>query len=201
VPEHQARARGQSPAPALRQAEVGIAVSTAADVAKASASVVLTAEGLTSIVQLVRSGRVVYQRVLTWIVNLGWRAFRLGEDLPAAQTFSFQALLYSALFSILSVRERDHFWRSAPSRVLLAALAFAGVAGALLRIVDLPGLRSIPPVQTLAVVGAALVASLGVIDLVKTALIRRGGLAIRYAPAPGAGGRASPAPPPHRRSG
>jgi magnesium-transporting ATPase (P-type) len=60
---------GVNDAPALKQAEVGIAVSSATDVAKAAASVVLTAEGLTSILSLVRGGRAVYQRILVWIVN------------------------------------------------------------------------------------------------------------------------------------
>jgi plasma-membrane proton-efflux P-type ATPase len=60
---------GVNDAPALRQAEVGIAVSTATDVAKGAASVVLTEPGLTNIVALVEQGRVIYQRVLTWIIN------------------------------------------------------------------------------------------------------------------------------------
>ena len=60
---------GVNDAPALRQAEVGIAVANAADVAKGAASVVLTSEGLSGIVTLVHEGRVVYQRVLTWIIN------------------------------------------------------------------------------------------------------------------------------------
>ncbi|CAG9187587.1 plasma-membrane proton-efflux P-type ATPase [Cupriavidus pinatubonensis] len=60
---------GVNDAPALRQAEVGIAVSGASDVAKGAASAVLTHEGLVDIIDLVRSGRAIYQRVLTWIVN------------------------------------------------------------------------------------------------------------------------------------
>ena len=60
---------GVNDAPALRQAEVGIAVANAADVAKGAASVVLTSEGLSGIVTLVHEGRIVYQRVLTWIIN------------------------------------------------------------------------------------------------------------------------------------
>ncbi|MEO6601988.1 MAG: plasma-membrane proton-efflux P-type ATPase [Polyangiaceae bacterium] len=60
---------GVNDAPALRQAEVGIAVSTATDVAKGAASVVLTEPGLTNILALVEQGRGIYQRILTWIIN------------------------------------------------------------------------------------------------------------------------------------
>ena len=60
---------GVNDAPALRQAEVGIAVSTATDVAKGAASVVLTEPGLTNILALVKQGRMIYQRILTYIIN------------------------------------------------------------------------------------------------------------------------------------
>jgi plasma-membrane proton-efflux P-type ATPase len=60
---------GVNDAPALRQAEVGIAVSTATDVAKGAASVVLTKPGLTNILALVEQGRTIYQRILTYIIN------------------------------------------------------------------------------------------------------------------------------------
>jgi H+-transporting ATPase len=60
---------GVNDAPALRQAEVGIAVSSATDVAKSAASVVLTGAGLTNIVALVEQGRAIYQRILTWVIN------------------------------------------------------------------------------------------------------------------------------------
>jgi len=250
---------GVNDAPALRQAEVGIAVSTATDVAKASASAVLTAEGITSIVQLVKSGRAVYQRVLTWIVNkvsrtiheagyvtlaflatgrfvisafgmilllfmtdfvriaiatdrvegssrpetwkigawvklsvtlgllmlaenLALLAFGppllgLGADPARAQTFSFQSLLYFGLFSMMSVRERGHFWRSRPSPVLLGAVLADAIVGALLPFLRLPGLHPLPLLHTAAIVGVAALASLGLNDLVKTVLVRRAGLA------------------------
>ena len=60
---------GVNDAPALRQAEVGIAVSNAVDVAKGAASVVLTREGLAGLIDLVTNGRMVYQRITTWVVN------------------------------------------------------------------------------------------------------------------------------------
>lgn len=60
---------GVNDAPALKQAEVGIAVNSATDVAKSAASVVLTSGGLSGIVELVKNGRKVYQRINTWILN------------------------------------------------------------------------------------------------------------------------------------
>lgn len=60
---------GVNDAPALRQAEVGIAVCNATDVAKCAASVVLTTEGLTSIVDLVKNGRVIYERISSWVLS------------------------------------------------------------------------------------------------------------------------------------
>ncbi len=60
---------GVNDAPALRQAEVGIATSNAVDVAKKAAGVVLTTEGLEGIVDLVKTGRRIHQRIVTWILN------------------------------------------------------------------------------------------------------------------------------------
>jgi len=60
---------GANDAPALRQAQIGIAVSTATDVAKSAAGVVLTAAGLGGIVAAVKEGRVTFQRILTYTLN------------------------------------------------------------------------------------------------------------------------------------
>lgn len=60
---------GVNDAPALKQAEVGIAVSNATDVAKAAASLVLTSPGLTNIVAAVESSRRIYQRMVTYTLN------------------------------------------------------------------------------------------------------------------------------------
>jgi len=60
---------GANDAPALRQAQIGIAVSTATDVAKSAAGVVLTESGLGGIVAAVKEGRVTFQRILTYTLN------------------------------------------------------------------------------------------------------------------------------------
>ena len=60
---------GANDAAALRQALIGIAVSTATDVAKSAAGVVLTEAGLGGVVAAVKEGRVTFQRILTYTLN------------------------------------------------------------------------------------------------------------------------------------
>ncbi len=60
---------GANDAPALRQAQIGIAVSTATDVAKSAAGMVLTEPGLAGIVAAVKEGRITYQRIMTYTLN------------------------------------------------------------------------------------------------------------------------------------
>ena len=60
---------GANDAPALRQAQMGIAVSTATDVAKSAAGMVLTEPGLAGIVAAIKEGRVTFQRIQTYTLN------------------------------------------------------------------------------------------------------------------------------------
>ena len=60
---------GVNDAPALKQAEVGVAVANATDVAKAAASIVLTNPGLSDVVAAVKTSRRIYQRMLTYTLN------------------------------------------------------------------------------------------------------------------------------------
>ena len=60
---------GVNDAPALKQAEVGVAVSSATDVAKAAASLVLTSPGLGNLVAAIETSRRIYQRMLTYTIN------------------------------------------------------------------------------------------------------------------------------------
>ena len=60
---------GVNDAPALKQADVGIAVASATDVARAAAGVVLTAPGLEDALSAVQISRRIYQRMLTYTIN------------------------------------------------------------------------------------------------------------------------------------
>lgn len=60
---------GVNDAPALHQAEVGIAVDNAVDLAKRAAKLVLMTPGLTPIVEILDSGHRVYQRMMTWTIT------------------------------------------------------------------------------------------------------------------------------------
>jgi H+-transporting ATPase len=59
---------GVNDAPALKQAEVGIAVKSATDAAKQAASVILLQEGLESIINLITVGRTIHHRITNWVV-------------------------------------------------------------------------------------------------------------------------------------
>lgn len=60
---------GVNDAPALKQAEVGIAVKAATDVAKQAASVILLHEGLQSIISFITVGRMIHHRITNWVVS------------------------------------------------------------------------------------------------------------------------------------
>ena len=60
---------GANDAPALRQAQMGIAVLSATDVAKSAAGIVLTEAGLGGVVAAVQEGRTTFQRILTYTLR------------------------------------------------------------------------------------------------------------------------------------
>ena len=90
---------GVNDAPALKQAEVSIAVSTATDVAKKASGIVLTREGLGGIVDLVKNGRRTYRRIITWILNKIIRTFQVMVFLIAAFILTGQYVI--SIFSMI----------------------------------------------------------------------------------------------------
>jgi magnesium-transporting ATPase (P-type) len=107
--------------------------------------------------------------LLLWI---GWLHFGLATDDDRLHTFSFLTLLYMAVFSIVSARERRGFWTTMPSRTLLASIAAVALAGTVLTLAGIPGLAPLPWRQTAAIAAYAMVTCLVVNDAVKVAMIK-----------------------------
>jgi H+-transporting ATPase len=102
---------------------------------------------------------------------LAWSRFGLATNDNALYTFSFLLLLYFAVFSVVSARERRAFWSTMPSKALAGALTTDALAGTVLTRVGLPGLLPLPWSETLAIFAYALVACLIANDVVKVAMI------------------------------
>ena len=246
---------GVNDAPALKQAEVGIAVSSATDVAKGAASIVLTEEGLVNILSPIKVGRMMYERINTWIFNkitrtilktcfvvisflilgryiisasamllmifmtdfvkislstdnvkgsekpakwdinglakmgivlglvmtleafgilyIGLHYFNLNTDSNALSTFSFEILLFFAIFSIFVIREKGHFWQTAPSKTLLFLLIGDSLLGIILSSFGILGFKAISLKQTLVVFIYTGVFSLIINDFIKIALLKK----------------------------
>lgn len=94
---------GANDAPALRQAQIGIAVSTATDVAKSAAGMVLTEPGLAGIVAAVREGRVTFQRMQTYTLNSILKKIVTSMVLVTGLVITGQAVLTPLLMVILMI--------------------------------------------------------------------------------------------------
>jgi len=246
---------GVNDAPALKQAEVGIAVNNATDVAKGAASIILTNDGLAGVVAPIKIGRMMFERINIWILNkiartiaktcfivfaflllgkfiitpsamlimifmtdfvkislstdnvkfgekpakwditiltkigiviglfmaaealailyLGLHFFNLSTDLKALNSYCFEILLFLALFSIFLVREKNHFWHSAPSKTLLYLVIADLILGLSFTSFGLVGFKEIPIFQTLVVLTCAAVFSFLINDFIKIQLFRK----------------------------
>src|SRR5208337_3878994 len=94
---------GANDAPALRQAQMGIAVSAATDVAKSAASMVLTEPGLGGIVTAIKEGRATFQRILTYTLNALIKKFELVLFLGAGLLMTHRAVLTPILMALLLI--------------------------------------------------------------------------------------------------
>ncbi len=94
---------GANGAPALRQAQMGIAVSSATDIAKSAASIVLTEPGLGGIVSAIEEGRSAFQRILTYALNTLIKKFELVPFLGIGLLLTQHAVLTPMLMALLLV--------------------------------------------------------------------------------------------------
>ena len=94
---------GTNDAPALRQAQMGIAVSTATDVAKAAAGLVLTSPGLSGILDAIREGRVAFQRIRTYALSMVVRKITFVLYLALGLVLTSHAVLTPLLMVMLLI--------------------------------------------------------------------------------------------------
>ena len=94
---------GVNDAPALRQAQIGIAVSTATDVAKSAAGMVLTEPGLAGIVAAVKEGRTTFQRIQNYTINSITKKITTVLFLMAGLMMTGQAILTPLLMVIVMI--------------------------------------------------------------------------------------------------
>ena len=92
---------GTNDAPALRQAQIGIAVSSATDVAKAAASLVMTEPGLAGIVFAIREGRIGFQRLLAYTFNMLVKKFEIVLFLAIGLGLNGHAVMTPALMVLM----------------------------------------------------------------------------------------------------
>ncbi len=94
---------GTNDAPALRQAQMGIAVSTATDVAKAAAGLVLTSPGLAGILDAIREGRAAFQRIRTYTLSMVVRKIAFVLYLALGLVMTGHAVLTPLLMVLLLI--------------------------------------------------------------------------------------------------
>jgi H+-transporting ATPase len=92
---------GVNDAPALRQAQIGIAVASATDAAKAAAGMILTEPGLAGIVYAIREGRIGFQRLLAFTLNMLVKKSEIVLFLAIGLGLTGHAVLTPALMVLL----------------------------------------------------------------------------------------------------
>lgn len=138
---------GVNDAPALAQAELGCAAPGATDVARAAASAVLTAAGLSGIVDALTESRRSYQRMLTWVINKVTKVvevvalFSAGYVLTGDMLVSLlgmSLLVFANDFATMSIATDNVRATDSPNGWRLRSIvAAAGVLGALFAAEDL----------------------------------------------------------------
>jgi len=94
---------GTNDAPALRQAQIGIAVATATDAAKAAAGMVMTEPGLAGVVFAIREGRIGFQRLLSYTLNMLVKKIEIVAFLAIGLMLTGQPVLTPALMVLTLV--------------------------------------------------------------------------------------------------
>lgn len=127
---------GVNDAPALKQAEVGIAMKNATDVAKQAASIILLKEGLQQILELIRVGRSIHVRIANYTVNKIAKtiqtilfvcvSFIISKQFVVA-TIDMVILLFLIDFAVLALAVDKVSWSRQPANWNIKPLVKKGV--------------------------------------------------------------------------
>ena len=246
---------GVNDAPALAQAEVGIAVKNATDIAKDSASAVLTVDGLGGIIGMIKTSRTIYQRIYSWALMMVARKlhiagfivvmlflthslmlsitgtvlllflgdfvsmsistdnvraslkpdtfdmrrlfgvsgslgvlmiiesaifavpalsyFGLIGNVEEIYTFGFAYLNLAGVFTLMIVRERNHFWNSRPSRFLSITVLAEILLVIAISILGILELAPLGYMSVLSILGYTLLTTFLINDPIKVYLIHK----------------------------
>jgi H+-transporting ATPase len=137
---------GVNDAPALKKADCGFAVSSATDAARAAASIVLVAPGLTVIIDAIKESRKIFQRMNSYAI------YRIAETLrvlffmtAAILIFNFYPLtaimivmlallndgaILSIAYDNVIYRDKPEFWNMRTVLGISTVLGFVGVLAA-----------------------------------------------------------------------
>ena len=92
---------GVNDAAALRQAQIGIGVSSATDVAKAAAGMVLTEPGLAGVIAAIKERRIGFQRRLTYAFNMLVKKFEIVLFLATGLLLTGHAVMTPVLMVLM----------------------------------------------------------------------------------------------------
>ncbi|MGQ9513449.1 MAG: hypothetical protein ACUVTL_00070 [Thermoproteota archaeon] len=110
------------------------------------------------------------------LLYMGFSYFGLYDNVDQLYTFVFDWMTFSGYFTVLTVREREHFWKSRPSRALIMSILINMMIVSMISIVGIQELAPINPTEFLTVLVYSFVACLLFNDLIKTFLVRRFGM-------------------------
>lgn len=96
---------GVNDAPALKKADIGIAVADATDAARSASDIVLTEPGLSVIISAVLTSRAIFQRMKNYTVS-GSPLFNI--FLKIYMHYALRCMTFSCLFTFADLRSLDH---------------------------------------------------------------------------------------------
>jgi H+-transporting ATPase len=153
---------GVNDAPALAQAEVGVAVKNATDIAKDSASAVLTDEGLGGIIRMIKTSRSIYQRVYSWTLQMVTRKLHIAffivvmlfltNSLMLSLT-STLLMLFLADFATMSMSTDNVRSSQKPDKFSMRSLFGTGISLGILMTIE-SALFAVPALSYFGIIGS-----------------------------------------------